>query len=90
MAKYYSWENLQNKPEEMDQFIGLIEGIDGFISSKVDNRLKDFAGQLLVMKNNPTLPDAQEIFDRGIEMLGDRLGYYNEAYKDEYSEKLSR
>ena len=46
MAKYYSWENLQNKPEEMDQFIGLIEGIDGLISSKVDNRLKDCKRQI--------------------------------------------
>ena len=79
----FTWKYLQSRPREMDKLIRLIETFDAFTSSETDPRLKNFVEQLVQLRDAPEQVNAEHIFNSGMEMLGDRMGYYYKEAKPE-------
>jgi len=71
----FTWESIQGQPQKLAKLIGTIEQIDQIISTDCDPRLKDLVSQLRSLQQNPEQAGAKQLFESGMEMLGDRLGY---------------
>ena len=78
----FTWKYLQSRPKEMDKLIKLIENFDAYTSSETDPRLKNFVERLVQLRDAPEQVNAEKIFNNGMEMLGDRMGYYRGKSKD--------
>lgn len=72
----FTWEYLRSRPEEMNKLIDLIGHFDAYTSSETDPRLKNFVKQLVQLRDDPEQVNAEHIFNSGMQMLGDRMGYY--------------
>ncbi len=86
----FTWEGIRNQPQEMKKLIGMIERIDQTISTEFDPRLKNLANQLRSLQMNPEQENAKQLFESGMEMLGDRLGYVKHAPLDAFPATQSR
>ncbi len=71
----YTWESIQNNPQELEKLIATIGQIDAIVSDPSDPRLKDVVAQLRSLQDNPGQENAKRIFEEGIEVVGDRLGF---------------
>lgn len=78
----FTWKYLQSRPREMDKLIQLVGTFDAYASSETDPRLKNFVQQLTQLRDDPEQANAEHIFNSGMEMLGDRMGYYRGKSKD--------
>ena len=80
----YTWNSIRDKKEELQALIATIDQVDGVISSEADMRLQNLITQLRSLEEKPEQENAERIFNEGMEMLGDRIGYIKEEYKDKY------
>lgn len=71
----YTWEKMQNDPQELRKLIETIEQIDGKSSDESDKRLENMLTQLRSLKEKPNQKNANQIFADNMEKLGDRISF---------------
>ena len=80
----YTWEKMQNDPQELRKLIETIEQIDGKSSDESDKRLENMLTQLRSLQEKPNQKNANQIFADNMEKLGDRISFLKHSLQRKY------